>query len=173
MLCLSAFIVCLVVLLCQQDTFFLYDFLPMNHVFNFKCHQCSMSFRQKDMCQTARCLKSCWFTWYVEFMFVIKESQQKVINMLFTLICIVLFVGKNIVLQAPCGNHCSDIAKLSKENEQIRKMGLRLKKNYVQAAQNIRDKEVGITITWYIMVFMLDVTTFNFRRLEIVSWQWI
>lgn len=69
-------------------------------------------------------------------------------NMLFTLICIVLFVGKNIVLQAPCGDHCSDIAKLSKENEQIRKMGLRLKKNYVQAAQNIRDKEVGFTVTY-------------------------
>ena len=152
MLCLSAFIVWLVVLLCQQDTFSIYDFLPMNHVFNLNVNIAAWISDSK-MCQTARCLKSCWFTWYVEFLFVIKESQQKMKNMLFTLICIVLFVGKNIVLQAPCGNHCSDIAKLSKENEQIRKMGLRLKKNYVQAAQNIRDKEVGFTVTyilWYL-----------------------
>lgn len=51
-------------------------------------------------------------------------------------------VGKNIVQQAPCQNHCNAIAKLSKENEQIRKMGQRLKKVYLQAAQTIRDREV-------------------------------
>lgn len=49
--------------------------------------------------------------------------------------------GKNLVQQAPCQNHCNAIAKLSKENEQIRKMGQRLKKVYLQAAQTIRDKE--------------------------------
>ena len=154
MLCLSAFIVWLVVLLCQQcKTRFSFMIFCQWIMFLILNVNIAAWISDSKMCQTARCLKSCWFTWYVEFLFVIKESQQKMKNMLFTLICIVLFVGKNIVLQAPCGNHCSDIAKLSKENEQIRKMGLRLKKNYVQAAQNIRDKEVGFTVTyilWYL-----------------------
>ncbi|XP_061189352.1 glucosidase 2 subunit beta-like [Saccostrea echinata] len=50
--------------------------------------------------------------------------------------------GKNIVLQAPCQNHCDTIAKISKENEQIRKMGQRLKRTYLIAAQSLSNKEV-------------------------------
>lgn len=72
------------------------------------------------------------------------------IQVLFIFFSLILFpslfyVGKNLVQQAPCQNHCNAIAKLSKENEQIRKMGQRLKKVYLQAAQTIRDKEVCIT----------------------------
>ncbi|XP_055998542.1 glucosidase 2 subunit beta-like [Ostrea edulis] len=47
----------------------------------------------------------------------------------------------NIVLQAPCRNHCDTIAKISKENNQIRKLGKRLKTKYVQAAESLWDKE--------------------------------
>ncbi|KAK3087822.1 hypothetical protein FSP39_011105 [Pinctada imbricata] len=49
--------------------------------------------------------------------------------------------GENIVSQAPCRNKCDKIIKISKENEQIRKIGQKLKRGYLEAAKHVVGRE--------------------------------
>ena len=54
------------------------------------------------------------------------------------------------VKYAPCEDKCKQIIRTNKEEEKIRTMGKRLKLLYINAARDLRQKEVRILFYFYI-----------------------
>lgn len=57
------------------------------------------------------------------------------------------------VFHAPCANHCENIMKLMEDENRIRRQGLLLQKQYVDAAKNLsrNQKEVNYYSFWAVL----------------------